>query len=70
MRWSGRDPLSEETVEELRRSFDQFHRLDDIRGASWGYCHDHNCSHWAQGPWLDAVAELDELLNRVVESGW
>ncbi|MEU5186984.1 hypothetical protein AB0G83_07490 [Streptomyces klenkii] len=64
----GRAPLNETAIEELRRTFEEFPRLDDIRAASWEYFHDQNCWRWTDGPWWDAVANLEAQLWRVIDA--
>ncbi|MCZ1021369.1 hypothetical protein [Streptomyces noursei] len=63
----GRAPMSGQAIKELRRTFEEFSGLDDIREASWEYFHTQNCWHWADGPWWGAVADLEAQLWRVID---
>ncbi|MFF8619252.1 hypothetical protein [Streptomyces sp. NPDC015350] len=64
----GLDPLDAEAVEELRRAFEEFPGLDDIRAASWEYSHGQNRWRWAEGPWWGAVAALEARLYEVLDA--
>ncbi|MFD4397283.1 hypothetical protein [Kitasatospora sp. NPDC058478] len=64
----GRDPLNGKAINELGRTFEEFPGLDDIRAASWEHFHEQNCWRWADGPWWDAVADLEARLWSVVDA--
>ncbi|MFD4394631.1 hypothetical protein [Kitasatospora sp. NPDC058478] len=64
----GRVPLTERAVEGLRDAIEEFPKLDIIGRASWEYSHEQDCCRWAEGPWWDAVADLEGRLWAVLDA--
>lgn len=60
----GRDPLPSEAVAELRRTIEEFPRLAVIGDAAWEY----GDSRWAEGPWWEAIADLEGQLWGVIDA--
>lgn len=58
---------TDEACGELRRAFETHPRLDVIRAASGEHDHDRNLWCWAEGPWWDAVDDLDGFFCHIVD---
>ncbi|MFE6500787.1 hypothetical protein [Kitasatospora sp. NPDC057738] len=64
----GRIALSKKAVEEMGRVIKEFPQFNIISAATWEYFHEQNRWRWAEGPWWDAVANLEGRLCAVLDA--